>query len=633
MSWKKVLKSKMTVTFALLLLLALVIELGAFVFNSELSPGDTQVSLTDTGDYSCVAYNCVFDGSKYVVTAADPQIVFTGFSQDTKYVVIDLKSAPLKPIEWQIFYAEEGQGFSENNSASGVLENNRIECRISPSRLTSLRIDIDGDVEIESIRLFDATASYKLTLARRFSFARFFILFAGILLILYFVVTLYFNRKKNRGITVYEAVFMLICFVYYLSWNFAQGINYAPDEAMRMDVTLFMLEHNRLPVGDELIHPIWGFSYAHMPTVLCNALGFFCVKLALPFTTNTLHLYYAARMVSVLAGVGTVYFLIKSSKLLFSSNTRWIFIVLVSFIPQFAFLSSYVNNDSLAVFGSSAIFYAWAYVIKNKWDYKIASVLVFGMSVCALSYYNSYAWILVSIPFCIITYLKQNPKDYKGMFKLGGFVTAATLIIICYPFIRHQILYGDFLGLSTGAEFGEIFAQPGMKPSERLSLKERGVGLWDMLFGKTYKWVSKTFESFFGLFGYMEFRSPSVVYEFYKLFFVAGAASLLCALILNLLKKEKISRSTVLLFVCLALVTVITVALSVYRSYTDDFQPQGRYCYPAVIPICFAVARGFDEALMRIKKQSYRDVALGAVCAALSVVSVFVFNVVVIPTC
>ena len=167
-----------------------------------------------------------------------------------------------------------------------------------------------------------------------------------------------------------------------------QHINYAPDELMRLDVNFFLFEHGRLPVGDELTHPIWGFSYAHTPTMLCNVLGYIFMCVMAPFSEEAIMLVIASRMVSVLAGVGTVYFVIKTSKMLFDTPSRWIMIILCSFIPQFAFLSSYVNNDSLAVFGSAMIFYCWVYVLKNLWNYKIAFLLVIGMSVCALSYYN-----------------------------------------------------------------------------------------------------------------------------------------------------------------------------------------------------------------------------------------------------
>ena len=303
-------------------------------------------------------------------------------------------------------------------------------------------------------------------------------------------------------------------------------------------------------------------------------------------------------------------------------------IILCSFIPQFAFLSSYVNNDSLAVFGSAMIFYTWIYVLKNKWNYRIALLLVLGMSVCATSYFNSYGWILMSIPFLIITYFRDNPKKYREFFKFAGSIAALTVVLISYLFIRHLVLYGDLLGMSTGAEYGEIYAQPGMKPSERFSLSEQGVGIMTMLFDAPYEWIAISAKSFFAAFGFMEFHAPAEVYIFYGIIFGLGASAFVAFALYKLIKKRKIEFNTLLLYSCAAAVSAITVFLSIYNSYFNDFQPQGRYCYPALIPIVLVVSRGLDYLIGLFKNENYRYFAIGALCSSFTVVSLLVFKTV-----
>lgn len=627
---KTKLKSKATVLLIAALLAAVIIELLVFVCDLHISGKGDATLITEKNEYQYTAVDCTFDGVSYRVTGADPQIIYTGIYKSVRSVVLELKNPAFSRFGVKLYYETPTSGFSEANakvSRVGPFKN-QIAFKFSGEELISLRLDIDDDVEISSISLWDTRTSVGLRAIEKFSVARVLLMFLGLVLAGVFAYAWYRGRSKVGSLSAAELSFVLLCLVYFTIWNMMQHINYAPDELMRLDVNFFLFEHGRLPVGDELTHPIWGFSYAHTPTMLCNVLGYIFMCVMAPFSEEAIMLVIASRMVSVLVGVGTVYFVIKTSKMLFDTPSRWIMIILCSFIPQFAFLSSYVNNDSLAVFGSAMIFYCWVYVLKNRWNYKIAFVLVIGMSVCALSYYNSYGWILISIPFLIITYFRQNPKKYREFIKFAGSIAAMTLVLIGYLFIRHFVLYGDILGMSTGEKYGELFAQPGMKPSERFSLAEQGVGIADMLFGPAYSWVNITAKSFFVSFGYMQFHAHSSVYVFYGIVFGVGALAFAVLVAKKLIKREKIDFSTIILYTALSAVAAITVFLSMYNSYFNDFQAQGRYCYPALIPIVLVVSRGIDWLISLLKKENYRYFATGAVCSAFITVSLLVFKTV-----
>lgn len=632
---KDKLKSKHVLFFLITLLFVLAIEIFVFVCDPKISGKGNEILVTDKHEYTSSNFDCTFDGATYKVTGADPQIIYTGISQKTRSIVLELRNPSFSSFNVKLYYETPVVGFSETTA---LIEHigpykNQVIFKLPGDEITAVRFDIDRDVEILSITLWDSGVSMGLTAVDRFSVARVLIMFVITTFMGVLACVWYRGKGKRNSLTSAELWFLVLCFVYFTLWNFMQPFNYAPDEAMRFDVTYFFFEHGRLPVGDELTHSIWGFSYAHMPTVLCNILGCLFMNLASPFTTETIHLVFASRMVSVLAGTGTVYFVIKSTKYLFNSPSKWIMIVLVAFIPQFSFISSYVNNDSLAVLGAAIIFYAWIYVINNKWTYSIATLLAVGMAICALSYYNSYGWILVSIIFSIITYFKQNPRIYRGFFKLAGFVSAFTLILISYFFVRHFVLYGDILGMSTGQKYGELYAQPGMKPSERFSLSEQGVGITNMLFSTTYSWVNFTVKSFFAVFGYMEYYAPNDIYNFYSIVFGLGMFSFVALFVYKIIKRQRIPFYTVLLYISIAAVAVITVFLSIYNSYFNDFQPQGRYCYPALIPAVLVVSRGLDYLISLLKKETYRYFAVGAVCSAFIVVSLLVFKTVFVKSC
>lgn len=82
------------------------------------------------------------------------------------------------------------------------------------------------------------------------------------------------------------------------------------------------------------------------------------------------------------------------------------------------------------------------------------------------------------------------------------------------------------------------------------------------------------------LFGYMNVFPKLGYYIFYLLFFYTG---LLFSIVL--LSKEKSKDTKTKIFNCLMLIGVLlTIFLSMYRSVTTDYQPQGRYAL-TVLPI------------------------------------------------
>ena len=391
---------------------------------------------------------------------------------------------------------------------------------------------------------------------------------------------------------------------------------------MRYDVSLFFFENNRLPIGHEVANPIWGFSYALLPTMLCNVLDYIPMKLASLFTSSDYIILLAARMVSVCCATGVVYYLIKASKQIFTSYIRWIMIILVAGMPQFAFLASYINNDICALLGISMILYAWTLAINENWNFKNALLLSVGMATCATSYYNSYMWILASIFIYFITYFYQNKKDYKGFVKLSSFIVIVTLLLMGYLFARHVYLYNDLIGIKVSREHGEMYGLEAYKPSNRGTPYRQGYSLMDMLIGM--EWITITYKSFIGIFGYMAYQLDNHIYKLYTLFFVIAFIGIVIRLfrIFANLKHEKLTLQQTVFTLSLIACGVVTVCLSVYNSYCSDFQPQGRYCYPMLPALAIFTARGFETLLGFIKNEKARIASVSAICTVIVAISI-----------
>jgi len=115
-------------------------------------------------------------------------------------------------------------------------------------------------------------------------------------------------------------------------------------------------------------------------------------------------------------------------------------------------------------------------------------------------------------------------------------------------------------------------------------VKDRGVAFSELI--PKYHWDIKTFQSSFGVFGYFTIMSSQQYYYIVKWF---GSALLLFILISSF-TRGGILGAGITGVVCSC--SVILILASLHRSWTADFQPQGRYLFP-IIPM-FGICLGHN---------------------------------------
>ena len=201
----------------------------------------------------------------------------------------------------------------------------------------------------------------------------------------------------------YWAKYMLIFGFFCISFGTSIFLKteHAPDEAMRMLIPEYIVSHHALPNGMEesVRHPLWGFSYALYPYLTAIISSVFMAITSL-FTKNAAALLTAARLTSVLSGTGTLIVVFLIGEELFERRESALLGgIFVGFLPQFVFLSCYVNNDSFAVFTVALIIYFWIRGMKSAFCKKDCIGLGAGCGLCALSYYN-----------CLL-YTSPSPRD------------------------------------------------------------------------------------------------------------------------------------------------------------------------------------------------------------------------------
>lgn len=428
------------------------------------------------------------------------------------------------------------------------------------------------------------------------------------------------NKKilKIVGITLFVIYIFGLCF----TWSTTIPFNRAPDEQMKYDVCKYICDNLKLPHGgDESIrNATWGISYAFTP-ILSYMFSGTLMRIVTFFTQNEFTLVVAARFVSVLCMVGYTIMNIKIASKLFKGAYKWLYVVFVTLLPQVVYLGSYLNNDSLALFSISIIVYSWIIGLERNWDWKSCVLMAIGIGICALSYYNAYGYILCSIIiYFVSSYIKKI--NLKEFFKKGIIIALIAFLLAGWWFIRNFILYdGDFLGLNVSREYGEQYALEQYKPSNRPTPANQNMPLKEMLFDK--EWIDLTIRSSIGLFGYMDTVMEENTYTTYKNIFIVGLIGALGGWIIkkvlysikrkeeNKIKvkeekivsrkeeiKKKIKKHKRILFnVIMIICIIIPIMLSLYYSYFNDFQPQGRYIMPMIIPFMYFVVKGIKNIL------------------------------------
>ena len=411
---------------------------------------------------------------------------------------------------------------------------------------------------------------------------------------------------------LFELLFALACFLFYLAWAMAKWENYGPDENMRLMIPRYILKHGALPTGweGEVLQGSWGISYGFKPTQLPALLSALFMKIASLLGASGDALVVAARLTSVFAGAGGILVLFRAMGKLFSRPVKWFLVILTASIPQYAFLSSYVNNDIVAVFGTFLILWAWILAARDGWSVRGVVVLAIGIGVVGLSYFNAFGWILMSIFYFFLTQdyprredapevRRETKKKILKVFLLVFFLAAAILLPL---YLRNLLLHGDLLGDAAMAASQAGRADPEFMASLPATPQSEGLSLWQMLSRDRFVWPRITIRSFFGCFGFMKYYLPLPFYVFYYLVF--GAGLLLSVLALLGARKAKTSvlasagisrRRAAALGFCAFAGIVITLSLYTWYAYASDYQAQGRYIYPALAGVLLFLGIGYSR--------------------------------------
>lgn len=425
--------------------------------------------------------------------------------------------------------------------------------------------------------------------------------------------------RKVKKETVIEVLFLFFLFCFYMMWARIQPLDASPDEKMRYRIVEYIFQNGRLPHGDDpaIRDAVWGISYAYNP-ILDYIFAAGLMKVVALISTKPFAMLMAARLVSIICGLGTGFFAIRISKKVFPESRKgWLFVTLVTLMPGATFVATYVNSDALAILSTSIIVYTWICGMEKGWSYKSCTGLAVGVSLCALSYYNAYGFILCSIFLFGTTLLivSSSKQDYREFLKKGFFVTGLILVMAGWWFLRNVLIYdGDFLGRSTSSMNAQMYAIEGYRPSDMPTPQRAGMTMWEMVvYGFKdlgISWFELVCRSFIGRFGSLNVSIPAWFENVYLTFLSAGCVLVLIHPVKTFaVRREREWRMEGIFHWSMLVAMIIPTILNMYYSYTSDYQPQGRYSLPMLIPLMYFVVTGYGYLLDKaVKNERTREI-------------------------
>lgn len=323
------------------------------------------------------------------------------------------------------------------------------------------------------------------------------------------------------------------------------------------------------------------------------------------------------RLISVLIGAGVVVLTYAVALRLFPDR-RWLALTaaaFVAFLPQHVAMSAAVNNDSLAELLVAAILLQLVILVSvdvsedsgerslsldhpsSTRDHRRESLILIGLGLCLGLGFLTKATVYIMVPVIGLTLLWRYWRNWRQLFQAGLIVFGLATLIGVGWWVRNVLVYGGLDVLGISAHNNIVIGQPRTEDW----IRERGTLATLGAFFQT------SFQSFWGQFGWMGVVMPAWVYRFLLLFTVAVVVGLLGAV--NQRRKSKYFgtdyrlATTANLLPAVILLSTLVISLLLFLGYNVTFvQHQGRYIFPALIPISLGVALGWAVLLGPLAK-------------------------------
>jgi 4-amino-4-deoxy-L-arabinose transferase-like glycosyltransferase len=199
----------------------------------------------------------------------------------------------------------------------------------------------------------------------------------------------------------------------------------------------------------------------------------------------------------------------------------------------------------------------------------------------------SFAPVVVTVGLVLLMVWWREPeRNWRQLFRMSLLTFGPAVLIAAPWWLRNIVTYGGFDIYGIANHDAVVVGQP--RTADWIATN--GIRAW------LERWVTFTFQSFWGQFGWMGVVMPSWLYGALALWSVG----LLLGFVMWLREALRNTRHATRITQAVALGSLLALVVFTYVFYNRTFvQHQGRYLFPALIPIAVGAALATD-ALLRL---------------------------------
>lgn len=373
---------------------------------------------------------------------------------------------------------------------------------------------------------------------------------------------------------------------YYLFSSSLLPMGAGPDYAASNDVVQFIYTHDRLAVlpedEDKLQYTAYGGTRALRPP-FSYIVSAKTAKVLAPWVPNS---FIAFRKGSSLLCAATVAVVFYAAFLYFDSYLAGLIAALLfGLLPQFAFIASYNNDDSGAIFSASLLLCALVRILRKGVNWP--NVILLGAASGLVILSKQSAWILAPTVVLFLAAFVRVP--WRKLLSYGA-VGLAVLIAAGGWWILFNIYhYGvdDPFAIKVETALAEKYTR--FPPDKEFGYAAQGVGYSMLLLGNHDDFWLKTIASTIGNLDWLRIRVGPLQYGLYLLLFAAGmlyALLRLCGAACSRVRDAGRDLDKDVIFEGLL---VFAVAFQFYMylwaNMNNDVQLQGKYLLPAFLAV------------------------------------------------
>jgi 4-amino-4-deoxy-L-arabinose transferase-like glycosyltransferase len=414
---------------------------------------------------------------------------------------------------------------------------------------------------------------------------------------------------SERGLLL-SRIGLLVIVAVYCALGFAYAVEtpkwQTPDEPAHYNYVVYLAENWRFPVlqmGDypheylaeikaakfppEMsIEPI-RYEYHQPPLYYLVAAAIYRISTPLGFEIQ----FLALRLLSVLLGAMFLVIAYSIVREVFPENP---FLALtatavIATVPMFVAISAAINNDTLSDLILALVI--WLGVREIRVGLSRRQTVAVGLLVALALLTKTTIYVPVMLSVLVAFIVRGWKHGWPGLLRRLGTVYGLGVLLSCWWFVRNALTYGGL----------DLF---GWHRHDSIVVGQPTTAQWiaDQGLARTVQdFFTVSFRSFWAQFGWMGVLIDSRLYALLGI--VSATVALGFVLWLWRIARNRALLTTFQGWALLLLLLVALVVAMAHVSYNVKFvQHQGRYLFPALVPIGLAFALGISEWVLLIAR-------------------------------